>query len=186
MNFSEAQFSQFLSAVKFSAHQHRHQRRKGTDATPYINHPIAVAEMLWRVGKVTDMNILVAAVLHDTIEDTDVKPEELAERFGPEVLALVQECSDDKSLPKAERKRLQIVNASHKSAGAKQIKLADKTSNIIDVADNPPADWSLQRRLDYLNWAEQVVNGLRGANPALEQLFDETLAAARVKFESAA
>jgi (p)ppGpp synthase/HD superfamily hydrolase len=181
MNFNESQFSLFLSAVKFSAHKHRNQRRKGTEASPYINHPITVAEMLWSVGKVRDMNTLVAAILHDTIEDTDTKPEEIETLFGSAVLSLVQECTDDKSLPKAERKRLQILNAPHKSTAAKQIKLADKTSNVRDITNSPPADWSLQRRFEYLDWAENVVLGLRGANAELEKHFDETIQKARTK-----
>ena len=183
MTFNESQFSQFLSAVKFSAHKHRNQRRKGAEASPYINHPITVAELLWRIGKVTEMNILAAAILHDTLEDTDTTPEELENLFGREVLSLVLECTDDKRLPKAERKRLQILNAAHKSPGAKQIKLADKISNVTDITENPPADWSLPRRLEYLDWAEQVIAGLRGANAELEQLFDLTVKAARAQLK---
>ncbi len=179
MEFSEEQLTQFLSAINFSAHKHRNQRRKGADAFPYINHPIMVAEMLWRVGEVRDMPTLIAALLHDTIEDTDAQPEEIEAFFGREVLLLVQECTDDKSLPKAERKRLQILNAPHKSAAAKQIKLADKISNVSDVAESPPAHWDWQRRADYLSWAENVVAGLRGANRQLEAYFDEVIEKAR-------
>lgn len=181
MEFNETQFSQFLTAVNFSAYKHRDQRRKGADGSPYINHPIMVAELLWRVGHVRDMNILVAAILHDTIEDTGTQPEEIESLFGSHVLSMVQECTDDKSLPKAERKRLQVLNASHKSPGAKQIKLADKTSNVEDVMNHPPADWSLQRRMEYLDWAEQVVAGIRDANADLANYFDETVKQARQK-----
>jgi GTP diphosphokinase / guanosine-3',5'-bis(diphosphate) 3'-diphosphatase len=184
MEFNETQFSQFLTAVNFSAHKHRDQRRKGADGSPYINHPIIVAELLWRVGHVRDMNTLVAAILHDTIEDTETQPEEIESLFGSEVLALVQECTDDKSLPKAERKRLQILNASHKSTGAKQIKLADKTSNVEDVMHHPPADWNLQRRVEYLDWAEQVVAGLKDANAGLTDYFADILKRARQKLET--
>lgn len=181
MDFTETQFSQFLNAVHFSAYKHRNQRRKGVDGSPYINHPIAVAELLWRVGQVRDMNLLVAAILHDTIEDTETGAEELEALFGGEVLALVQECTDDKSLPKLERKRLQILHAPHKSSGAKQIKMADKISNVEDITHNPPGDWSRERRLEYLDWAEQVVAGLRDANAGLAGHFDETLKSARQK-----
>jgi GTP diphosphokinase / guanosine-3',5'-bis(diphosphate) 3'-diphosphatase len=179
MEYTEAQFSTFLKAVKFSAFKHSNQRRKDADASPYINHPIAVAELLWNVGEVRDMNKLVAALLHDTLEDTDTKPEEIASLFGNDVLSLVQEVTDDKSLPKAERKRLQIMNAPHKSLGAKQIKLGDKISNLLDIISSPPADWSLERRIEYLDWAEKVVQGLRGANPKLEARFDRVLEDAR-------
>ncbi|MBI3652212.1 MAG: bifunctional (p)ppGpp synthetase/guanosine-3',5'-bis(diphosphate) 3'-pyrophosphohydrolase [Acidobacteria bacterium] len=181
MEFNEEQVAQFLSAVKFSAHKHRNQRRKGAEGSPYINHPIQVADLLWHVGQVRDMETLVAAILHDTIEDTETTPQEIEERFGQRVLALVQECSDDKSLEKAERKRLQIVNAPHKSVAAKHIKLADKINNVQDIVSHPPAHWNLQRRLDYLDWATQVVNGLRDANEPLAHCFDESVREARQK-----
>lgn len=169
----------FLKALRFAAEKHRNQRRKGGDAVPYINHPIAVTELLWRVGGVRDTNTLVAALLHDTIEDTGTTPEEIRTQFGEDVLGLVLECTDDKSLPKAERKRLQIVNAPHKSPRARQIKLSDKINNVQEIAANPPADWSLERRREYLDWTEKVVNGLRGHNPELEALYDRVLAEGR-------
>jgi guanosine-3',5'-bis(diphosphate) 3'-pyrophosphohydrolase len=123
--------------------------------------------------------VLVAAILHDTIEDTDTTPEELTRRFGRDVCEIVLEVTDDKSLPKAERKRLQITHAPSLSSSAKLVKLADKICNVIDVGATPPADWSLQRRTEYLAWAEAVVSGCRGVNGALEGRFDEVLAEAR-------
>ena len=164
--------SALLAALRFAAHKHRWQRRKDTGATPYINHPIAVAELLARIGGVTDLAALQAAILHDTIEDTQTTPQELEEQFGPEVLGLVQELTDDKRLPQQERKRLQIEHAPQLSARAKQIKIADKTCNLGDVTATEPPGWSLQRKRDYLDWAEKVVAGCRGCNPALEQHFD--------------
>jgi GTP diphosphokinase / guanosine-3',5'-bis(diphosphate) 3'-diphosphatase len=186
MEFTETEFSAFLRAVQFSARKHSNQRRKDAEASPYINHPIAVAELLWRVGEVKEMNTLIAALLHDTLEDTETGPEEIAAVFGEEVLALVQEVSDDKSLAKAERKRLQIQNAPHKSEAAKQIKLGDKISNLLDITYSPPADWNLQRRIEYLDWAQQVVEGLRGANAKLEAQFDQVLGNARQRFKEGA
>ena len=168
-----------LKAVKFAADKHRTQRRKNAMASPYINHTIDVAEMLVRVGQVSDFNVIVAALLHDTLEDTETEPEEIQNVFGETVLSLVVEVTDDKNLPKHVRKELQVQNAPHKSDGAKLIKIADKISNLSDIIDSPPAGWSLQRRIEYLNWAERVAIGLRGVNPALEQLFDEVLAEAR-------
>lgn len=177
-------FGLFLKALRFAAEKHRGQRRKGGDAAPYINHPIAVTELLWRVGGVRDINTLVAALLHDTIEDTATTSEEIRAEFGEDVLRLVLECTDDKSLPKAERKRLQIVNAPHKSPRARQIKLSDKINNVQEIAANPPADWSLERRREYLDWTEQVVNGLRGQNPELEALYEQVLAEGRKRLEA--
>ncbi len=160
-----------LKALDFAANRHRDQRRKGVEASPYINHPIEVAELLARVGGVADLATLQSAILHDTIEDTKTTPDELEAAFGLEVRRLVEEVTDNKRLPKAERKRLQIEHAPHLSKRAKQIKLADKISNVRSVTQSPPADWSLQRRREYLDWSEQVVAGLRGCNSNLESLY---------------
>jgi GTP diphosphokinase / guanosine-3',5'-bis(diphosphate) 3'-diphosphatase len=173
--------SWFIKALSFSAGKHRHQRRKDGAASPYINHPIEVANILWTVGEVDDVITIMAALLHDTIEDTDTTPEEIRLSFGDEVLGLVLEVSDDKSLPKKERKQNQIKHSPHLSRRAKQIKLADKICNVHDIAYTPPDHWPRQRRIDYLQWAQEVIDGLRGVNKPLEQFFDDTLAQARQK-----
>jgi GTP diphosphokinase / guanosine-3',5'-bis(diphosphate) 3'-diphosphatase len=171
----ESDISALFKALQFSAEKHRHQRRKDKEASPYINHPIDVAATLWKVGKIRDSNVLTAAVLHDTIEDTNTTPEDIEGLFGDKVRSLVVEVTDDKTLPKEVRKRLQVETASHKSAGAKLIKLADKICNVQDISHAPPANWSLERRREYLDWAEKVVHGLRGTNSFLEKRFDEVL-----------
>lgn len=164
-----------FKALKFAADRHRNQRRKGSDAFPYINHLIEVADLLSRVGGVVDITTLEAAILHDTLEDTETTASELDGQFGSEVRRLVEEVTDDKKLPKQERKRLQVERAPWLSLPAKQIKIADKISNIRDVTYFPPSHWPWQRRSDYLDWAEQVVTGLRGSCPPLEDLFDQTI-----------
>ncbi len=156
-----------LKAVKFAADKHRDQRRKGIENTPYINHPIAVAEILGLVGDLTRIELLQAALLHDTIEDTDTTPEELKDHFCAEVRDLVVELTDDKTKLKDERKRLQIEHASQLSPLAKAIKLADKIANVTDIMNSPPADWSNARRLEYLAWSDKVVAGCRDANKKL-------------------
>lgn len=173
--------SLFLKAVKFSAEKHRHQRRKDERASPYINHPIEVANVLWTSGDVYDLTTIVGAILHDTIEDTNTTPEEIRINFGEDILALIQEVTDDKSLPKKERKRQQIEKAPLLSCRAKQIKIADKICNINDIVNYPPQNWSWQRRADYLDWADSVIAGLRGVNAKLENNFNDVLAAARNK-----
>jgi len=173
--------AQLLQAIEFSAYKHRAQKRKDADASPYINHPIAVATILATVGAVTDATVLIAAVLHDTLEDTETTPAELEDRFGPEVRGLVEEMTDDKRLPKAERKRLQVEHAPGNSAKAKLIKLADKIANVRDVTLTPPSDWSLERRREYLDWTQDVMAGCRGVNPGLEACYDEALAGGRLK-----
>ena len=170
-----------LRAASFAANKHTGQTRKGDDAQPYINHPLEVANLLANIGKVEDFDVLIAAVLHDTIEDTETTEEEITELFGAAVCGYVLEVTDDKSLPKAKRKQLQVEHALHLSTGAKQIKLADKISNITDVMNNPPAGWSKERRLEYINWGKNVVDGLRGANEDLEKHFDELTAKAKAK-----
>jgi guanosine-3',5'-bis(diphosphate) 3'-pyrophosphohydrolase len=161
-----------LRALSFAAHKHRDQRRKDAEASPYINHPIALAEVLAGEGGVTDLEVLAAALLHDTIEDTATTLEELRENFGARIAGMVAEVTDDKDLPKAERKRLQIEHAAGISPGAKLVKLADKICNLRDVAGRPPAKWDLARRREYFDWAKRVIDGLRGAHPALEDAFD--------------
>ena len=170
-----------LHAASFAARKHTGQKRKGERGEPYINHPLEVANLIANVGGVEDLDILIAAILHDTIEDCGVKREEIEELFGSKIAGYVVEVTDDKSLPKAERKRLQVQHAPHLSAGAKIVKLADKISNITDITNSPPADWSVERRLEYIQWGVSVVAGLRGANAALEEYFDKLVERARAK-----
>ncbi len=164
-----------LQAIEFASRKHSTQRRKDADASPYINHPIAVAHVLADAGGITDLLTLMAAVLHDTIEDTETTPAELEERFGESVRKLVEEMTDDKTLDAAVRKQLQIDLAPKLSRRAKPIKIADKISNIQDVTNAPPATWDLAQRIEYLDWTEKVVAGCRGGNPALERHYDEVL-----------
>ncbi|HEY8258807.1 MAG TPA: HD domain-containing protein [Gemmatimonadales bacterium] len=173
-----------LTALQFAALKHRSQRRQDVAASPYINHPIDVATLLAVQGGVTDLPTLLAAVLHDTIEDTETTSEELGAAFGIEVRDLVLEVTDDKQLPKAERKRLQIEHAHAISSKAKLIKLGDKISNVRDITAAPPTGWSLERRREYLDWTENVVRGCRETNPGLERYYDEVLRAGRLALEA--
>jgi GTP diphosphokinase / guanosine-3',5'-bis(diphosphate) 3'-diphosphatase len=166
-------------ALRFVAEKHKNHRRKGGNDVPYINHPIGVATLLATVGRVTDADVLAAALLHDTVEDTNTSPQELEREFGSVISALVAEVTDDPSLKSAERKVRQEREAPFKSPKAKLIRLADKTCNVHDITYNPPPSWPLQRRIAYFDWAERVVAGLRGVNAALEAEFDATLARAR-------
>jgi GTP diphosphokinase / guanosine-3',5'-bis(diphosphate) 3'-diphosphatase len=165
-----------LHAMKFAAEKHTRQRRKNADATPYINHPIEVAEHLARVGQCSDEDVLIAALLHDTIEDTNTTFDEIKSLFGLRVANIVMECTDDKSLEKAERKRLQIFNAPKKSPEAKCVKIADKTCNLESILVDPPSGWSAQRQRDYFDWAEKVIQGLLGVNEPLDNYVSDTLA----------
>jgi GTP diphosphokinase / guanosine-3',5'-bis(diphosphate) 3'-diphosphatase len=151
-----------LKALAFAAHKHRDQRRKDAGASPYINHPIALADVLVNEGGVHDVEVVCAALLHDTVEDTATTHEELVNAFGARIARIVAEVTDDKRLPKAERKRLQIEHAPHISREAKLVKLADKICNLRDVAERPPAGWDLRRRREYFEWARRVIDGLRG------------------------
>ena len=161
-----------LAALDFAAHKHCGQQRKGRGSPPYVNHLIEVAEILARVGKVSERDVLVAAVLHDTLEDTETTRRELVARFGSGVAGLVAEVTDDKSLSKHERKRLQVEHAPGLSRAAKLIKLGDKICNLREVAESPPLGWPRPRRIDYLRWSRDVVAGCRGTSPALEREFD--------------
>lgn len=173
---STREIGNILNALSFAAYKHRDQRRKDVNASPYINHPIALANVLCNEGGVTDENVLCAALLHDTVEDTKTTPAELTEIFGKTISDIVMEVTDDKALPKAERKRLQIEHITHASYQAKLVKLADKISNLRDIAEHPPADWDLNRKKEYYDWAKKVVDQARGSNAALEGIFDEIYA----------
>lgn len=170
---SMGDLTMILRAASFAAVKHRNQRRKDADASPYINHPIELARVLAEDGGVTDAATLCAALLHDTVEDTETTPDELGREFGPVVRAIVEEVTDDKSLPKAERKRLQIEHAAHISEKAKLVKLADKICNLRDISSSPPAGWPIERKQNYFDWAKSVVDRLRGVNARLEAVFDE-------------
>lgn len=167
-----------LEAAAFAARKHSGQKRKGKEGEPYINHLIEVAHLLANAG-VEDPVVLTAALLHDTVEDTKTTRDELAERFGAESADIVMEVTDDKNLPKQERKRLQVEHAPHISHGAKLVKLADKISNINDVIERPAEGWDGQRRREYVEWGVAVVNGLRGVNAELEERFDALVDRAR-------
>ncbi|XP_051776217.1 guanosine-3',5'-bis(diphosphate) 3'-pyrophosphohydrolase MESH1 [Erpetoichthys calabaricus] len=166
-----------LEAVHFAAEKHKSQRRKDAEATPYINHPIGVARILAYEGGITDIAILQAALLHDTVEDTETSIDELDGKFGATVARIVQEVTDDKMLPKQERKQQQILKAPLCSHQAKLVKLADKLYNLRDLNRSTPVGWSEQRVQEYFIWAAQVIKGLRGTSATLEeklnQLFKE-------------
>jgi guanosine-3',5'-bis(diphosphate) 3'-pyrophosphohydrolase len=166
-----------LKAAQFAADRHRNQRRKDAEASPYINHPISLANVLANEGDISDPIVLCGALLHDTIEDTDTTAAELIEQFGEEIANVVLEVTDDKSLDKATRKKLQIEHAKHASDRAKLVKLADKICNLRDIASAPPADWSAERKAEYFDWAKSVIDGVRGVHPVLEALFDAAYAA---------
>lgn len=168
-----------FDALAFSADRHRLQRRKGAAASPYINHPIEVARVLAHEGGVRDIAVLIAAVLHDTIEDTATTAEEIAARFGNDIAALVVEVTDDKALPAAERKRLQVERAGGLSPRASLVRLADKICNVRDMVADVPHGWSLERQRDYIDWTERVIARCRGANTGLEAAYDQALRAAR-------
>jgi guanosine-3',5'-bis(diphosphate) 3'-pyrophosphohydrolase len=165
-----------LAAARFAAEKHAGQKRKGLANEPYINHLIEVAELIATASETLDTNLVMAGLLHDTIEDTDTTAQDLEERFGSDVTRLVLEATDDKSLPKETRKALQIKTAPHKSPRAQTLKLADKVSNLRSLLASPPAEWSSDRKRQYGEWARQVVQGFTEPNGILKAQFDEAYA----------
>ena len=170
-------------AIHFAALKHTDQRRKGVDAEPYINHLAEVAETLAIHTDGRDPNLIVAGLLHDTLEDTQTTYEELVGGFGHDVADLVKEVTDEKSLSKVERKQLQVANAPHKSARAKMLKMADKTSNLKAILNSPPQNWLPERKREYFDWAKQVVDGCKGVNRGLEEAFAKLYADGRSTLE---
>ncbi|HIB19813.1 MAG TPA: bifunctional (p)ppGpp synthetase/guanosine-3',5'-bis(diphosphate) 3'-pyrophosphohydrolase [Alphaproteobacteria bacterium] len=165
-------------ALHFAAERHSNHRRKGQAQEPYVNHLAEVAELVASATEGKDANLVAAALLHDTIEDTVTVPEELVTIFNSDVARLVREVTDDKSLPKQDRKDLQVANAPEKSTRAKLLKLADKTSNLRSIASSPPENWNTERKQEYIDWSSKVGAGLKGVNPWLEARFCEALAQA--------
>lgn len=163
----------YMKCIDFAARKHRDQRRKDEQETPYINHPIGVAHTLANEGDVSDLDVLMAAILHDTVEDTETTSEEIEEHFGEAIKKIVMEVTDNKSLPKMERKRLQIEHAAAKSPQAKLVKLADKLYNLRDLQRSTPTGWDATRVSEYFVWAKKVVDNLRGTNSKLESLLDD-------------
>lgn len=176
MVIEESDLKLILKALEFSARKHKNQRRKDVEASPYINHPISLANILCNEAHVTDVNVICGALLHDTIEDTETEPEELEDEFGVEIKDIVMDVTDDTSLHRHERKQAQIDHAPHISREAKLVKLADKISNLRDVSSNPPPSWSLDRRQEYFEWAKKVIDQLRGTDAPLESIFDAAYA----------
>jgi (p)ppGpp synthase/HD superfamily hydrolase len=160
-----------LKAAEAAARWHSGQTRKGAAREPYVNHLLEVASLVAEATGGRDPDLLAAALLHDAVEDQEISRDRIAVEFGEEVAVLVAEVTDDKSLPKAERKRLQVEHAPAKSHRAALIKLADKTSNLRAVARSPAEGWSQERRLGYVNWAREVVAGLPAVNVWLESEF---------------
>lgn len=163
----------YTKCIDFAATKHRTQRRMDAAKTPYINHPIGVANILANEGDVTDLETLMAAILHDTVEDTNTTFAEIEENFGLEIKNIVADVTDDKSLPKTERKKLQILHAKDCSPKAKLVKLADKLYNLRDLETSTPEEWTEERVHEYFQWAKQVVDNLRGTNKKLEDALDE-------------
>ena len=172
MNIAVKELTLIFKAFSFAAKKHNNQRRKDSSASPYINHPIDVAYILWEMGKIRDLDIITAAILHDTLEDTDATADELDAEFGVKIRKIVEEVSDDKDLPKDVRKQYQIDHTDSLSFGARNIKLADKICNIEDLIESPPVDWSVKRKIDYAAWGHEVVKKLRGTNLKLERFFE--------------
>lgn len=172
----DADLKLLLKALAFAAYKHKDQRRMDVEASPYINHPVALANILCNEGQITDVAVICAALLHDTVEDTDTTAQELEQEFGAAIRHIVLELTDNKALDKQARKRRQIEHAAHISDQAKLVKLADKISNLRDMADCPPVGWSLQRRQAYFDWAKAVIDELRGIHGPLETIFDTAYA----------
>jgi (p)ppGpp synthase/HD superfamily hydrolase len=182
----EAGLLRVLRAAETASRWHVAQRRKGDAQEPYINHLLEVAQLVGEATGGRDPDLVVAALLHDAIEDCEIQPATIEAEFGADVRVLVQSVTDDKTLPKATRKQLQVERAPGKPRRAKLLKLADKTSNLRAMAASPPANWPVARRLDYVAWARAVVAGVRGTHAGLEALFDEAAERAEAAAHQAA
>ncbi len=182
MNQMTTDTGKLLEAIEFASEKHKNQFRKNKDKTPYIHHPVQVARTISRHVQNVDNDVLIAAVLHDVLEDTDTSRVELENTFGKKIASIVLEVTDNKNQPKLLRKLLQIKNAKKKSIEAKTIAVADKICNLTDIINDPPVNWNPQRKNMYTDWVEQVVKGMKGANPRLDQLVEEKIRLSRDKW----
>ncbi|CAF3739920.1 unnamed protein product [Rotaria sordida] len=173
----------FMHALQFAAYKHRFQKRKDLDGTPYINHPIGVAHILSNEAGIKDFDLLAAALLHDTIEDTETTLGELVQEFGPRIAGIVAELTDDKNLPKAERKRLQIVNAGQLTSDAIVVRLADKIYNLRDLNRSTPVGWSEERVEEYFQWSSKVARQLFGHNVQLDTILKDLFLQRNIRFD---
>src|SRR5215510_6061591 len=164
---------QLTKALLFAAEAHRNHRRKGASQEPYINHLIEVLDLVASVDG-GDMDVLVAALLHDVLEDTLTGNEELVGMFGEGVARIVQENSDDMTLPKPERRRARLASRSKKSREARLVKFADIISSLRAISVSPPAGWSNDHRLGYLQSCRNLADAGRGSNSEIEKVFDDT------------
>lgn len=161
-----------ILAANFAANKHRDQRRKDREGSPYINHPLSLAFVLTNeVTDIHDENVVIAALLHDTIEDTQTSQKEISDLFGQTVLGIVLELSDDKTIAGELRKQFQVENAHKLSKEARLVKLADKICNLRDTANSPPFKWAIAKQRDYFDWAKAVVDRMEGTHAELENLF---------------
>lgn len=174
--------TKILKAASYAAERHKSQKRKGATASPYINQPLKVAEILSVNGESENTELLLAALLHDVLEDTVHSANEMIEvknyiktNYGEKVLSIVEEVTDDKALPKQTRKQLQIEHSPHLSPNAKKLKLADKITNLTDILNDPPAVWPQERKYEYFLWAEKVIKGLKGVNVELEEMAERLI-----------
>jgi guanosine-3',5'-bis(diphosphate) 3'-pyrophosphohydrolase len=172
---TEIVLDKILDAAVFAADKHQNHVRKNEQHSPYITHPLLVAKAIYQIGDVKDNGVLVAAILHDTIEDTPTTKDEIADRFGKDILEIVLEVTDNKSLDRLTRKRLQVSHAPELSYQARVVKIADKLINCEDILYSPPVDWPLKRRQEYIQWGADVVQKIRGTNTPLEEAFDQVL-----------
>ena len=174
------QILMILKACAFAAGKHRNQRRKDPARTPYINHPLAVARALAEEGGVKDPEILAAAILHDTLEDTQTTLKELQKAFGRRIASMVAEVTDDKTLPKQVRKQRQIDHGPRKIKGAAVIKVADKLCNLRDLRRSPPKRWTVERKGNYIEWARDVVRALPIPRHRIRRVFEREYASAEL------
>ena len=177
------QLDKILDAAIFAAEKHQGHVRKNAAHSPYITHPLLVAQAINQIGGIKALDVLVAAILHDTIEDTPTTEAEIADRYGEDVLSIVLEVTDDKSLERMTRKRLQVEHAPMLSFEARLIKLGDKLVNCQDILNYPPEDWAMERRQNYIQWGADVIHQIRGTNPALEAAFDQVLRRAEAELD---
>jgi (p)ppGpp synthase/HD superfamily hydrolase len=161
------QIEKLFEALEYASKLHKDQRRKGNGGSPYVNHLIEVASLLSRVAEVTDHEVIIAAILHDVLEDTEAREGDIFDRFGGTVLAYVKHVTDDKLLSLEKRRIAQLKSIENSSSQIQLIKLADHCSNIASL----PPSWDRARLESYISWSHSIAVHCYSASEELAKVY---------------
>lgn len=153
--YSPEDVTKLLSAIHDASEAHAGQKRR--DGTEVLGHPLRVAKNLLDLFGFVEIDMLLAAILHDTLEDTKLEEMEILKKYGLRVLGLVKELTDDPTLKRDEQKMVQLMKAPFYSPAGKKIKFADRYDNLMSIMNLPELS---PREVDYINHSYNLLSGM--------------------------